>query len=102
MPSPGRSRSDLERLAARVPDHVVYREIADQTVALNLRTGRYHGLNDTAGAMLAVVCAAPSIAVAAERLAPQWDVAEDVLLADLDELCAGLESRGLLETREAG
>jgi hypothetical protein len=101
MSTPGRSRSDLQRLAARVPDHVVYREIAEQTVALNLRTGRYHGLNETAGAMLAAVCDAPSIAAAAERLAPEWDVAEDVLLADLDDLCAGLERRGLLETREA-
>lgn len=102
MPPPGRSRAELERLAARVPDHVVYRDFAEQTVVLNLRTGRYHGLNETAGAMLAAVREAPSIAAAADRLAPEWDVAEDVLLADLDDLCDGLERRGLLETREAG
>ena len=102
MSRPSRSRADLERLAARVPDHVVYREIAEQTVALNLRTGRYHGLNETAGAMLAALRDAPTIAAAAERLAPEWDVAEEVLLADLADLCEGLERRGLLETHEAG
>ena len=38
------------------------------------------------------------MAAAAERLAPEWDVAPDVLLADLLELCEGLERRGLIET----
>jgi hypothetical protein len=102
MSPTGRSRADLERLAAKVPDHVVYREIAEQTVALNLRTGQYHGLNETAGTMLAALRDAPSIAAAAERLAPEWDVALEVVLADLDDLCEGLERRGLLETCEAG
>jgi coenzyme PQQ synthesis protein D (PqqD) len=96
-----RDRTDLERLAVHVPDHVVYRDFAEQTVALNLQTGRYHGLNATAGAMLAALRDAPSVAAAAKRLAPEWDVSEDVLLGDLVELCDGLEQRGLLETRAA-
>ena len=96
-----RDRTDLERLAVHVPDHVVYRDFAEQTVALNLQTGRYHGLNATAGAMLAALRDAPSVAAAAKRLAPEWDVSEDVLLGDLVELCDGLEQRGLLETRTA-
>jgi len=100
--APGeRGRTDLERLAVHVPDHVVYRDFAEQTVALNLQTGRYHGLNATAGAMLAALRDAPSVAAAAKRLAPEWDVSEDVLLGDLVELCDGLERRGLLETRAA-
>jgi hypothetical protein len=96
-----RTRTDLERVAVHVPDHVVYRDFAEQTVALNLQTGRYHGLNATAGAMLAALRDAPSVAAAAKRLAPEWDVAEDVLLDDLVDLCDGLERRGLLEIRAA-
>jgi Coenzyme PQQ synthesis protein D (PqqD) len=92
---------DPARLAIRVPDHVVYRDFAEQTVALNLQTGRYHGLNPTAATMLDALREAPSVAAAAERLAPTWDVAPEVLLADLLELCEGLESRGLLETHVA-
>jgi hypothetical protein len=38
------------------------------------------------------------MAAAVERLAPEWDVAPDVLLADLLELCERLERRGLIET----
>ena len=87
-----------ERLTVRVPEHVVYRKFAEDTVALNLQTGRYHGLNPTAATMVEILCAAPNVAAAAERLAPEWDVAPDVLLADLLELCEGLERRGLIET----
>jgi coenzyme PQQ synthesis protein D (PqqD) len=95
-------RADPERVTIHVPDHVVYRDFGGQTVALNLRTGRYHGLNATAGAMLAALREKPSLAAAARSLAPQWDVAEDVLLGDLVDLCDGLEGRGLLEIRAAG
>jgi hypothetical protein len=93
--------SDPERLAVSVPDHVVYRDFADQTVVLNLQTGRYHGLNSTAGAMLEALCEAPNVASAAKRLAPEWEVESDVLLADLLELVAELEGRGLVETNAA-
>ena len=89
---------DPQHICVRVPEHVVYRDFAEQTVALNLQTGRYHGLNPTAAAMLEAMREAPSVAAAAERLGPEWDVEPDVPLADLLELCEGLESRGLLET----
>jgi Coenzyme PQQ synthesis protein D (PqqD) len=92
---------DPEHIGVRIPEHVVYREFAAQTVALNLQTGRYHGLNSTAAAMLDALRDAPTIAAAAERLAPSWDVSREVLLADLISLCEGLESRGLLETHDA-
>lgn len=90
-----------DHLAVTVPEHVVYRDFADQTVALNLLTGRYHGLNPTAAAMVEALRSEPTVAAAADRLAPEWDVEHDVLVADLLELCEGLESRGLLETHAA-
>ena len=65
---------DPERLAVCVPEHVVYRDFAEQTVALNLQTGRYHGLNPTAAAMVDALREAPNVAAAAERLGPEWDV----------------------------
>jgi hypothetical protein len=94
-------RAAPERLAVSVPEHVVYRDFADQTVAVNLQTGRYHGLNATAATMLLALCEEPTVAAAAERLAPEWDVAPEALLGDLLDLCDGLESRGLLETHAA-
>ena len=58
MPIEPSGRAHPERLAVRVPDHVVYRDFAEQTVALNLHTGRYHGLNETSAEMLEP-CARP-------------------------------------------
>jgi hypothetical protein len=92
------ARDDPQRLMVRVPAHVVYRDFADQTVALNLQTGRYHGLNETSRQMLDVLREAPTVADAAQRLAPRWEVDFDVLLADLVNLCDGLARRGLIET----
>src|SRR3954465_15727426 len=87
-----------DHLAVGVPEHVVYRKFDEETVALNLQTGRYHGLNPTAAIMVEALCEAPNVAAAAERMAPEWDVAPDVLLADLLELWEGLERRGVIET----
>ena len=88
---------DPDHIGVRVPEHVVYRDFAEQTVALNLQTGRYHGLNATAAAMVEALRISPNVAAAAERLAPEWDVEQDALLSDLLDLCEGLQSRGLLE-----
>jgi hypothetical protein len=54
-----------ERLTVRVPEHVVYRKFAEETVALNLQTGRYHGLNPTAAAMVQALRDEPTVAAAA-------------------------------------
>jgi hypothetical protein len=51
--------------------------------------------------MLGALREATSVAAAAEHLAPTWDIAPEALLADLLELCRGLENRGLLETHVA-
>ena len=35
-----------------IPQHVVFRTFVEETIVLNLESGRYHGLNRTAGRML--------------------------------------------------
>ncbi len=100
MTEPG-GHDDPQRLVVRVPDHVVYRDFPEQTVVLNLRTGRYHGLNETSSQMLDALRDTPTVAAAAQRLAPTWEVDFDVLLGDLLDLCDGLERRGLIETHVA-
>lgn len=82
---------------ARVPQHVVYRTFVQETVVLNLETGKYHGLNPTAGRMLETLEQAPTISAAAELLAEEYAQAVDQVERDLCEFCAGLRARGLLE-----
>jgi Coenzyme PQQ synthesis protein D (PqqD) len=85
-----------------VPEHIVFRSFAQETVMLNLRTGTYHGLNTTAGAMLEALQENPVIAHAAARVAERYGQDPAVVEADLSELCAGLIERDLLVVRASG
>jgi hypothetical protein len=84
----------------RVPHHVVYRSFPAETVVLNLETGRYHGLNPSAGRMLEVLEQAASPRAAAAVLAPDYDQPRSVIEQDLCELCGALAERGLVEIDE--
>lgn len=83
-------------MAVRVPAHVVFRRFPGETVMLNLQTGIYHGLNETAGHMLETLQAHDVIADAAVVVAKRYREDEARVLADLLALCAGLLERGLL------
>jgi hypothetical protein len=81
------------------PEHVVFRSFAHETVALNLRTGRFHGLNDTAGRMVQLVqrCALPRDAVA--PLASEYGVSPEEVARDLERLLELLLERELIDVR---
>ena len=85
----------------RVPEHVVYRRFAAETVVLNLETGQYHGLNGTAGRMFEELDGAGTLGEAAAVLAGDLDVPREQLDRDLRELCSSLAERGLVEVGAA-
>ncbi len=64
---------------------------------LNLGTGKYHGLNPTAGRMLEMLEEAPTIGAAAELLAEEYAQGLGQIEDDLCEFCMDLRARGLLE-----
>lgn len=94
-----RSADDRALLASRVrlPEHVVHRGFAAETVVLNLQTGRYHGLNPTAGRMLEVLESEESVGRAAAEIASEYGQPLEEVEQDLCELCADLIERGLVE-----
>ena len=84
--------------AFRLPDHVVYRSFALETVVVNLERGVYHGLNPTAGRMLQSLERAPSARVAARSLADELGEPLERIETDLAALTSDLLERGLIET----
>jgi hypothetical protein len=82
----------------RVPQHVVYRSFPSETVVLNLQTGKYHGLNATAGKMLEELVRAESVRAAAASLVKDYEQPRSVIEQDLCTLCNSLLERGLIET----
>jgi hypothetical protein len=90
--------ASLLDLRMRVPEHVVFREFAQETVILNLRTGQYHGLNPTGSRMLEAVEQAGSVREAAAALSDTLPGAPETIERDLLTFCHDLSERGLVET----
>ena len=89
--------TELLEASLRVPAHVVRRSFALETVALNLQTGTYFGLNRTAGRMLDTLEVSATVGAAAGRLASEFGRPLGEIQADLIELCETLLARGLVE-----
>jgi hypothetical protein len=97
---PPKTTPDIPPLSAAkvtVPQNVVYRSFPSETVVLNLDTGKYHGLNATAGSMLEALEQAPSVRHAARILADGYGLPHAVVEQDMCELCRLLADRGLIE-----
>jgi hypothetical protein len=84
----------------RLPDHVVFRRFAAETVVLNITTGKYHGLNPTAGRMLELLAAADSVSEAAGQMAEEYGRPVDEIERDMNTFCEGLLERGLIEVEQ--
>lgn len=81
----------------RVPRHVVYRHLPSETIVFNLQTGKYHGLNTTAGAMLDALECTSSVSDAATVVAGEYQQPQVMVERDMCEFCDGLLARGLVE-----
>jgi hypothetical protein len=90
-------RATVLQQRARVPQHVVHRQFAEETVVLNLQTGYYHGLNVTGGRMMDELGSAPTVRAAAKRLAEEYNQPLELIEEDLVEFCIALAELGLLE-----
>jgi hypothetical protein len=89
----------LER-SVRIPDHVVHRAFVAETVVLNLQTGRYHGLNPSAGRMLEVLEAQGNVRETAAMVAEEYGQDVGLIEQDLARLCRELLERKLIELVE--
>jgi hypothetical protein len=79
-----------------VPPDVVRRGFGSEAVVLNLKTGHYHALNGTAAHMLDLLEETGDAAETVRRLMLEVHVPEEVVSADLAELCQALTERGLI------
>ena len=98
IPNTVTGTSSLLASKVKVPQHVVYRSFPSETVVLNLETGKYHGLNATAGQMLDALKQADCVRDAAATLSAHYEQDQGVIEQDLCELCQSLLERGLIET----
>ncbi|HEY5670987.1 MAG TPA: PqqD family protein [Anaerolineales bacterium] len=79
-----------------LPDGVLMRPVGDEAVLLNLDTNTYFALNPVGADMLIVLTQSSSIEQAFTRLLDMYDIAPDVMRADLQELIEDLAQQGLV------
>lgn len=95
---PETSNLSLLDATIHVPRHVVHREFADEVVVLDLRTGRYHGLNPTGGRIFELLAKSSSVREAVDALAREYDRPPDELEQHVCDFCADLLRQGLVES----
>lgn len=91
-------------LEARIilPEHVVRREFPNETIALNLDSGQYHGLNATAAKMIDAFERGLTPAEVAAWIAKEASRPREVVEADVLALVRTLADRALIEIHAVG
>ena len=82
---------------ARVPDGVLFRELAGESVILSLDSETYFGLDEVGTRTWALLGAKPTIQAVYEALCAEYDVDGAELRRDLEELLAELVEHKLIE-----
>jgi hypothetical protein len=79
-----------------IPKDVMVRDVAGETVLLNLNTGTYFGLNEVGTRMWYSLEQAGSVQEAFDTLISEYDVEPETLRKDLQKLIEDLVGHGLL------
>lgn len=79
-----------------IPDSVLWQEVGDEIVLLDVEGGEYHGLNDVGSTIWRALQEHPDVSSAYEHLCGTYEVDPDVLCKDLDEFIRRLVGMGLL------
>ena len=97
MPSSLARWYELRDTRVAVPQHVVFRDMADETVLLNVSTGRYHSIDAIGARFFEVLRAGDPLSSVASTLAADFKQPIDVIQHDLAEFCARMAELGLFE-----
>jgi len=90
-------------LATRVrrADHVLARNVDDETLLLDLNTQQYFGLGGVGTRLWDLLAETHQLRQAHAQLLEEFEVAPEVLEADLIRMLGGLRERGLVEIDDA-
>jgi hypothetical protein len=79
-----------------IPSDVVYRNLAGESVLLNIATGNYFGLDAVGTRMWNLLAEHQSTEKVIEHLLLEYEVSESTLRIDLDGLVTQLQKKGLI------
>jgi Coenzyme PQQ synthesis protein D (PqqD) len=79
-----------------VPDHVIVRQLGDESVMLDMASGYYFGLDPVGARIWQLLLETSSLAEIVERLAQEYDVTPEQAKSDLVRFVEELKAHGLL------
>ena len=83
-----------------VGEDVLFRDLGGEAVLLNLKTGKYYGLDEVGTRMWSLLTQHGRVEPAYRALLGEYDVTEDRLQQDLLSFIDKMASHGLLEIDE--
>ena len=89
--------SEIKDASISVPTHVVFRDLAHETVLLNITTGQYHGIDAIGARFFAAMRDSANLQEAAKTMAVEFSQPLDRIEADLAAFGAQMVSLGLIE-----
>ena len=87
----------LRQRRVTVPQHVVHRSFAAETVVLNIQTGHYHGMDPVGGRFFETLIGATDVTAAAAALAGEYEQPQERIQEDMVQFCSELLGLGLIE-----
>jgi hypothetical protein len=79
------------------PAHVMFRELDNEAVLLNLQNETYYGLDEVGTRMWMLLSNSDSVQAAMDTLLEEFDVTPEILEQDMARMINDLKSHGLLE-----
>jgi len=83
-----------------IREDVLFRDLGGEAVILNLKTGKYYGLDEVGTRMWSLLTHYGRVEPAYRALLEEYDVTEDRLQRDLLSFIDNMASHGLLEIDE--
>ena len=78
-------------------NHVLFRQLDNEAILLNLETGQYYGLNEVGSQLWQQLTANPNLNQATAAILAQYEVGQDQLAQDIAQWLVELTNAGLLE-----
>ena len=80
----------------RIPENVLFNEVAGEAVLLNLDSGRYFALNEVGARLWQLLAEHRRLAPVLEQMLTEYEVTAEQLRADVEPLIEELLAQGLL------
>ena len=92
---------ELDKLAVTIPQEVLFQDLGEETVLLNVATGKYHGLNGVGSRIWELIQESNPMGMVLAALLYEFEVPSETLENDLRQFLGVLQSKGLIEVHEA-